>query len=147
MKTSLTLARFFNYTVVVIIVVLFSNTSIAQSTATTASAFSTQDPVRPVIIESFTTAINASSKKAELKWITAGENNLSHFVIEKSADGVNFNDAGVFFSYGNATDKTNYFFNDNISGMQAGTVYYRLRSVDNNGKSNYSDSRMIRVNN
>jgi hypothetical protein len=96
-----------------------------------------------VKLVSFTAEL--TNNKGDLKWATASETNLSHFVIERSTDGINFNDAGVFFAYGNATDKTNYSFSDNLNTIQSGVVYYRLYSAGNNGKGQYSDTRIIRT--
>ncbi|MGH2552118.1 MAG: T9SS type A sorting domain-containing protein [Chitinophagaceae bacterium] len=97
----------------------------------------------PVKLTSFTASLN--NNKADLKWTTANEINVSHFVVEKSTDGTNFNDAGIVFAYGNETSTANYSFTDNLSAVQSGIVYYRLRSVDIDGKSMYSETRIIRI--
>ncbi|HEY6063151.1 MAG TPA: T9SS type A sorting domain-containing protein, partial [Chitinophagaceae bacterium] len=80
-----------------------------------------------------------------LYWKTSQEINFSHFVIERSTEGTNYTDAGVVFAYGNAVDNTNYSFSDNLNNIQSGIVYYRLRSVDIDGKSQYSEIRIIRI--
>ncbi len=49
------------------------------------------------------------------------------------------------FAYGNATDKTNYSLSDNVNTNQAGVIYYRLRSFDIDGKSELSETRIIRI--
>jgi len=97
----------------------------------------------PVKLASFTATLN--SNKADLKWTTASEINVSHFVIEKSLDGTNFQEAGIMFAYGNATDKTDYLFSDNLATTTAPVVFYRLRSVDIDGKFEYSETRIIRL--
>ncbi len=99
----------------------------------------------PVKLASFTATLNKNNK-AELKWTTASEINTSHFVVERSTDGVNFSDAGLVFAYGSTSDMTNYSFPDDLSGITSTVVYYRLRSVDNDGKSQYSETRMLRLN-
>ena len=99
----------------------------------------------PVKLESFTATLSSNAKNADLRWTTASEISVSHFVVEKSTDGVNFSDAGIVFAYGNATDKTNYSFSDNVSALQSGIIYYRLRSVDIDGKGQYSETRIIRI--
>ena len=86
-----------------------------------------------------------NNDKVDVKWATDTETNLSHFVIEKSVDGKNFSDAGVVFAYGSTTGKTNYSFSDKIKADQAGAFYYVLRSVDNDGKSQYSEIRTISI--
>lgn len=97
----------------------------------------------PVTLVSFTAALN--NKKADLKWTTASEINVSHFVVERSTDGRNFSDAGLVFAYGNLTDKTNYSYTDDLSSAPNAIYYYRLRSVDNDGKNQYSEVRLIRL--
>jgi hypothetical protein len=97
----------------------------------------------PVKMYSFTANLN--NNKVDLKWVTASEINVSHFIVEKSTDGVNFSEAGLMFAYGNATDKTNYSLSDNVNTNQAGVFYYRLRSIDIDGKSELSETRIIRI--
>ncbi|MDP4263993.1 MAG: T9SS type A sorting domain-containing protein [Bacteroidota bacterium] len=97
----------------------------------------------PITLESFTAVLNGS--KADLKWTTSQEINVSHFVVEKSLDGKNFSDAGIVFAYGNTTERKNYSLSDNISNVQQGVIYYRLRTVDNDGKSEISAIRLIRI--
>ena len=98
----------------------------------------------PVKLTSFTATL-VNNNKADLKWTTASEINVNHFVVEKSNDGINFGDAGIVFAYGNAADNTNYTYSDNIANIQSGIVYYRLRSVDIDGKIQYSETRIIRI--
>jgi hypothetical protein len=97
----------------------------------------------PVKLESFTAIL--IDGKAQLKWTTTSEINLSHFVIEKSTDGSNYTDAGMVFADGNASHKTHYSFSDNINTTQAAVIYYRLRSVDIDGKNKLSDIKSIRI--
>jgi Secretion system C-terminal sorting domain len=97
----------------------------------------------PVKLASFTATLN--NKKADLKWSTATEINLNYFMVEKSTDGTNFTDAGMVFAYGNTTDRMNYSFSDNVSNIENGVVYYRLRSVDIDGRTQLSETRMIRI--
>jgi hypothetical protein len=82
----------------------------------------------------------------DLKWSTASEMNVSHFGIERSTDGSNFSDAGTVFAYGNTTVESDYMFADNISNVQSSVIYYRLRSEDVDGKTQYSEIRIIRNN-
>lgn len=93
------------------------------------------------------TAFNASlaKDKVNLKWETASEINVSHFELERSTDGVNFSQAAMVFSYGAADAKANYSYSDNVASFQVPVVYYRLRSVDIDGKSELSETRIIRL--
>jgi hypothetical protein len=39
----------------------------------------------------------------------------------------------------------NYDLSDNISGLQTNVLYYRLKSFDTDGKFEYSETRMVRL--
>lgn len=88
-----------------------------------------------------------SNNKADLTWKTVAESNVSHFVVEKSFDGKEFNQAGVVFARGNETDITVYTFTDILDTDKAGVVYYRIRSVDIDGKFDLSGIRIIHFGN
>ena len=97
----------------------------------------------PVKWVSFTATLNKS--KVDLKWTTATEINVSHFIVERSTDGTHYSDAGMVFAYGNTVENSDYALSDNISNLQSGVFYYRLRSVDIDGKSEYSGIRIIQI--
>jgi hypothetical protein len=92
-------------------------------------------------------AFNASldETKVNLTWTTSQEINTNHFVIERSYDAVNFYEAGVMFAYGHSLEVKNYSFTDNVANSPATIIYYRLRSVDIDGKFSYSATRIIRI--
>jgi Secretion system C-terminal sorting domain/FG-GAP repeat len=83
---------------------------------------------------------NAASR---LTWITTQENNSSHFEVERSADGINFNRLGNVAAAGYSSQSKNYSFND--MAPLAGVNYYRLRMVDKDGRSSYSNIVSINV--
>ena len=86
-----------------------------------------------------------NTNKVDLKWSTETETNLSHFIVERSIDGINFSDAALVFAYDNTTTKSDYAFADNISKLQSAVVYYRISSIGSDGKNQYSDIRIIRT--
>lgn len=97
----------------------------------------------PVNLISF----NAKYNKPDvgINWSTAQEKNFSHFVIEQSTDGVNFIQLAVVFGAGESDTKKEYSYTDkNLTGRK-GLVYYRLKSVDKDGKFEYSSVRIIRL--
>ncbi len=106
-------------------------------------SFSYIPSVLPVKLTSFTATLN--NNKAELSWKTATEENVNYFMVEKSFDGINFSDAGMVFAFGNASTEKKYSMNDNLAGVTLPVVYYRLRSVDNDGKTQLSETRMLRL--
>ena len=99
--------------------------------------------VLPVKLSFFTAQLN--NNRVDLKWQTATEVNLNYFVVEKSTDGINFSEAGIVFAKGNGTEKADYSLADNSNTNQPGVIYYRLRSTDNDGKSQLSETRVIRI--
>ncbi|MBY0425986.1 MAG: T9SS type A sorting domain-containing protein [Cytophagales bacterium] len=79
---------------------------------------------------------------AELAWQTTSEKNNSHFVVERSSNGMEFIPLGKI----NATHDVyarvaEYNFIDN--SPLYGTSYYRLKQVDLDGKSTYTPVRTI----
>lgn len=99
----------------------------------------------PVKMESFTATLNNSGNKVDLKWTTASEKNVSHFIVEKSTDGSTFSDAGLVFASGTETTRTSYTFADNVSSYQSKVIYYRIRTIDNDSKTQLSETRLIRL--
>jgi hypothetical protein len=98
----------------------------------------------PVELISFSAVLNGN--KADLKWTTATEKNVSHFVVERSTDGKEFEQAGIVFAYGNTSDRVNYSFSDTkINTSKPGMIYYRLRSVDIDERNQLSTVKMIRI--
>lgn len=105
--------------------------------------FSYPPSTLPVNLTSFSASLN--NTKVDLKWTTASEVNVSHFIVEKSTDGTNYTDAGMVFSYGSAFETAKYTLSDDIANTQSKVIYYRLRSVDIDGKSQLSATRIIRI--
>ena len=93
-----------------------------------------------VDLVSFTAQSNGADK-INLNIVTGSEINLSHFVIQRSADGVNFEDVAIIFS---EEDNTNsvprfYFYTNHINEKNA-SLYYRLKIVDIKEQYKYSDT-------
>jgi hypothetical protein len=77
-----------------------------------------------------------TNNTAMLHWSTATEQNTSHFEVERSSDGKNFNVIGRVTAAGNAATTQNYNLPDR--SPLAGSNYYRLKTVDRDGKLDYS---------
>ncbi len=101
--------------------------------------------VLPVKMESFTAMLDKDGKKVQLNWVTTNEINVNHFVVERSLDGTHFTNTGMVFSAGNSSQRVNYSFPDGIISVQANMIYYRLCTVDIDGRMQYSDVRIIRL--
>jgi hypothetical protein len=79
-----------------------------------------------------------------LDWATSMEKEFSHFIVEHSADGVNYIEiATVSSSKINSTTERLYAYTDNKSS-QMSVIYYKLKMVDIDGKFKYSEVKVIR---
>ncbi len=85
----------------------------------------------PVNLLSF--QANATKLGNHLDWQTATEINFSHYVVERSIDGISFEKLGEVKGRGNAQT---YEFLDAIP--HSGINYYRLKLIDIDGSSEYS---------
>jgi hypothetical protein len=79
----------------------------------------------------------AQGRNNKLTWATSSEVNFKEFVVERSADGKAFAAVGSPVPTKGVSTGSNYSFID-FNGA-AGTLYYRLKSVDNDGTFEYSD--------
>ncbi|HEX6914552.1 MAG TPA: zinc-dependent metalloprotease family protein [Chitinophagaceae bacterium] len=72
-----------------------------------------------------------------LDWGTLTEQNNSHFVVERSANGANFKELGTVKAAGFSNSLKTYYFND-ITPLPDWN-YYRIRQVDFDSKFSYSN--------
>lgn len=99
--------------------------------------------ILPVKIQSFSAVLK--SKDVSLTW-TANEDNVSHYIIQRSTDGKNYSDIAMVFA-NNAPGASTYTYKDANVSSSTNIVFYRLQTVDNNSKEggNYSQTRLIRL--
>ncbi len=69
--------------------------------------------------------------KALVSWITASEQNTDHFTVERSADGLLFEEIGILPAQGNSQQTVSYQLID--PDPSAGVSYYRLIQADMDG--------------
>lgn len=84
-------------------------------------------------------------EEAHLYWNTYRTENASHFEIERSGDGRNFEYKGKVLAPINSNENISYNYWD--KKPLAGKNYYRLKMVDISGRSEYSEIRMVNFNN
>ena len=84
------------------------------------------------------------AKKVLLQWITENESNADKYIVERSADGVNFSAIGSVTAF-NSINKNNYNFTD-LQPLP-GLNFYRLKMLDKDATYLYSDIRKINFNN
>lgn len=109
-------------------------------------SFSYQSPVQytlPLVLLDFNATV--ANKKAVLNWVTGMEKALSHFVIERSVNGIDYTDAGMIFANGNSNVKVPYSYADALPANANGVIYYRLKMVDLDGKFQRSTVKLIRI--
>jgi hypothetical protein len=90
------------------------------------------------------TEFNAILKGADvqLAWTSELEENFSHFIVQRSADGKNYKDIATVFAAG-GNGSTKYTFKDkNVAA--SGLHYYRIVCVDKTAETAYSSVRTIR---
>ena len=95
----------------------------------------------PLDLLSFTGQLQ-NDNSVLLNWKTENEFNTSHFVIERSADGIRYNGIGNVTANGrnNTGGSFNYAFTDNDAINQSSQrLYYRLKMVDIDGRFEYSN--------
>jgi len=83
---------------------------------------------------------NCAQDKITLHWQTASEINNSHFSIERSSSGNDWNEIGKIKGAGNSSAIRNYEFTDNelqTLNFKPETLYYRLKQTDYDGKCEY----------
>lgn len=79
---------------------------------------------------------HARDLKVNLAWTTLSETDADHFVVERAADGVNFEPIGQLAATGNSSVSTDYDTWD--EGPRKGLNYYRLTMVDADGSIMHS---------
>ncbi|HYF31926.1 MAG TPA: T9SS type A sorting domain-containing protein [Chitinophagaceae bacterium] len=97
----------------------------------------------PLVLKNFNASLN--NKKVNLDWVTGHEKDLSHFVVERSTNGIDYTDAGVVFAAGNSTAVQQYNFSEVLNTGSKGVVYYRLKMMDSQKRYQYSPVRIIRM--
>lgn len=109
-------------------------------------SFNYQAPVQftlPLVLLDFNATV--ANKKAVLNWVTGMEKSLSHFVVERSVNGIDYTDAGMIFANGNSSVKVPYTYADALPVNAKGVIYYRLKMVDQDGKFQRSTVKLIRI--
>ncbi|WP_165903585.1 LamG domain-containing protein [Hymenobacter gummosus] len=95
----------------------------------------------PVELLSFTAAPVAGGVR--LAWATAQEQHSAYFQVERSPDGQLFAAIGRVPAAGTSSSARAYALTDAQLPGRAGLLYYRLRQVDLDGTSSYSEVRAV----
>jgi uncharacterized lipoprotein YddW (UPF0748 family) len=85
--------------------------------------------------------VTLSSNNSLVNWRTLSETNTASFEVERSTDGVNFNRVASLRAAGNSQTERTYRLTDPL--LAEGIYYYRIRSIDRDGKSSYSEVKSV----
>lgn len=88
----------------------------------------------PIVLNGFTAV--ASDSKVDLAWSTSSEKNNAYFSIEKSRDGIGFEEVLQVKGAGTSMAAKNYSGSD--LHPYDGLSYYRLKQTDTDGSTAYS---------
>jgi hypothetical protein len=91
----------------------------------------------PIAMKSFTASVQ--NNNVRLNWETSTEINSDYFDIEKSDNGQTYYSIGKINASGNTTTSHAYTFTDANVSYYSRTIFYRLKLMDKDGKSTYSD--------
>ncbi len=82
------------------------------------------------------TSVNATAKNNQIavNWKVENQSNMKEYDVERSADGNTFNQVAVVNANNNSASSYNWLDENPVQGNN----YYRIRSVDLNGKTAYT---------
>ena len=97
-----------------------------------------------VPVEFTTFSATALNGKVNLVWETASETNNKGFEVQRSLDNQNFSNVGYVTGKGTTTKTSSYNFTDDFA--VSGKVYYRLKQIDFDGTSAFSNTIEVESN-
>jgi len=95
--------------------------------------------ILPVVFQSFTAV--ARDGQGYLQWQTSLEENSKEFIVERSTDGINYNEIGSVAAAGTSHTLRTYSFTD--ATPATGVNYYRVKEKDLDSKLTYSSIRAL----
>lgn len=108
-------------------------TGITFALSNTGFALGDNSGVLPVTLVQF--KANTVDEDVLLNWTTASETNNSAFIIERSVDGIQFEEIDRVKGAGNSNRLLRYSYTDlrAFDQTQTSTLYYRIKDVSNSG--------------
>lgn len=95
----------------------------------------------PVELVSFNAEIVAGN--VQLNWTTASELNNMGFEVERKSDDEDWRTIGFIDGKGTTTEIQNYSFIDDLFGVTAPKLFYRLKQIDFDGTYEYSEEKEV----
>jgi hypothetical protein len=142
------LHRYVQYGALSILVLFTSPASFSQGPAServlTGPRLLTDSGSHNLRLNSFSARLK--KEMVELDWVSGTQISASsHFVVQRSLDGDEFDDEALVFTEENPSPLQGYQYSDNISALNDGLIYYRLKLVDKNGRFRYSGTLAVRL--
>jgi hypothetical protein len=112
-----------------------------------ASSSTTGFSIMPIVLPVKFVAYNVSvlpNGQTAVKWTTTEESNASHYTIERSIDGYNWQAIGEVPAAQQYSVLNNYSYTDKEAAN--GIAYYRVKQVDIDGHFIYTSIKSIRAN-
>jgi len=92
----------------------------------------------PVVFRGITAALANGVVNVNWSIATGSELNVKSYVVERSSNGINYTAIGTV----DAANLSNYSYTD--ASPLSGSAFYRIKEVDNNGSSMYSNVASVR---
>lgn len=128
------IARSFSLITGLVVMLLFFSGTVSAQKDSILSNNHPENYLASAILGQFTGGYNSGF--VELKWITLKENDISHFEVERSTDGINFRQIGKIAATGDNVTNTDYTYLD--IRAEKGSNFYRLVLIDRDGNFTYS---------
>jgi len=120
-----------------------AGTIVSASPLTSFSPFTmaSSTPNNPLPIDLIDFKADAREKHVDLTWRTANEINNDYFTLERSQDGLSFEELAEIDGAGNSNIELSYSYQD--KNPYYGVSYYRLKQTDFDGSVSYSSVERV----
>jgi Reeler domain len=89
--------------------------------------------------------VEKDKEDVQLFWATATEQNTSYFGVERADKNGKFAEIAQIATNGNHLSTQQYSFKDTEVGSENTVLYYRLKIVDRDGKTEYSSVQSVKM--
>jgi hypothetical protein len=97
------------------------------------------DTTGTIPVELLSFSVSMAANVVTLNWSTASELNNRGFEIERSTDKTNWRTIGFREGKGTTSEPQQYYYSDKLSDIVSSELFYRLKQIDFDGSSEYSD--------
>ncbi len=104
--------------------------------------------LRPLPADGLQATVSLSGDVSTVSWSTLSEQNTSYFIVERSVNNKDFSQVGKQVqAAGSSAVKSYYQAIDDVAALvqQTNAIYYRVKLVDIDGKTKYSNVVVVRL--